>query len=106
MPPCFEKDSHWLPWVGESSGLALPRAFFWLTGNHSQKQGQGKSKRRRRTKALVTIYFLNSNDVPSTGHMAPSGAGVKCLEGEGGQTQRAITQDKVNSGCPPKDITI
>ena len=73
------------------SGLA----FSWLIRNQSQKQSQGESRRRRRTKALFTKYFLNPNDVPSAGHMAPRGARVKHLEGEGRQIQRAATQDRV-----------
>lgn len=67
------------------SGLA--KGFLRLTRNHSQKQDQGE-RRRGRPKALFIKYFLNPRDVPSIGHMAStSGAGVKCLEGEGGKTE-------------------
>lgn len=77
------------PWAGGSFGLALPRAFSWVKKLFSEAR-PGESKRRR---TLFTRYFPNSNDVPSTEHMALSGAGVKCLEEEG--RQRAVTQDKV-----------
>lgn len=86
--------------MGKTAPGSLGRRILWsglvkgfLLGHQElfSEAKPGESKRRRRT--LFTKYFLNSSDVPSTEHMALSGARVKCLEGEG--RQRAVTQDKV-----------
>lgn len=73
-------------WPGLAKGFLLIRQKLFPKAQPGQEQEEEKGR------DPFTKYFLNSHDAPRIEHMAPSGAGVKSLDGEAGQT--ALQQTK------------